>query len=289
MKQLTFIVVLASLAMASCGGKGSKSGSKGPQSDSLSTALSILVAENIKKAPFKDQVDGDKLSASLSDALGGKAKVTQDQADMFMRSFSTGGSQNADSLNLCIGVLIAENIKTAPFFKDISTDVFSKGFKDAFAGKASMTQEKCAEYVQAYEGKMLKEMEGEKKTKEDEFMKANGQKQGVTTTASGLQYEVMKAGTGAKPSATSTVKVHYHGTTLEGTVFDSSVERGEPVSFPLGNVIPGWTEGLQLMPVGSKYKFYIPFNLAYGAQAPSPKIQPYSTLIFEVELLEIEK
>ena len=109
------------------------------------------------------------------------------------------------------------------------------------------------------------------------------------TTASGLKYQVMKHGTGTtSPKATDTVKVHYHGTLLDGTVFDSSVQRGEPISFPLNQVIPGWTEGLQLMKVGDKFKFQIPPNLAYGDRSPSPKIPPNSTLVFEVELLGIQ-
>ena len=117
----------------------------------------------------------------------------------------------------------------------------------------------------------------------------SGQKKEMQTTASGLKYQVLKHGTGTvSPKATDTVKVHYHGTLLDGTVFDSSVERGEPISFPLNGVIPGWTEGLQLMKVGDKFKFEIPPNLAYGANSPSPKIPPNSTLVFEVELLGIQ-
>jgi len=111
----------------------------------------------------------------------------------------------------------------------------------------------------------------------------------MTTTASGLKYQLLKSGGGTvSPKATDTVKVHYHGTLLNGTVFDSSVQRGEPISFPLNQVIPGWTEGLQLMKVGDKFKFEIPPNLAYGDQSPSPVIPPNSTLVFEVELLGIE-
>jgi FKBP-type peptidyl-prolyl cis-trans isomerase FklB len=109
----------------------------------------------------------------------------------------------------------------------------------------------------------------------------------VITTESGLQYEVITLGTGIKPTIHDEVKVHYHGTMIDGTVFDSSVERGEPITFALTQVIPGWTEGLQLMPVGSKFIFYIPYNLGYGEQQVGP-IAPYSTLIFEVELLDIE-
>ena len=122
----------------------------------------------------------------------------------------------------------------------------------------------------------------------EKFLAENALKEGVTTTESGLQYEVIKMGKGKKPAATDRVKVHYHGTLTDGTVFDSSVERGEPTSFGLNQVIKGWTEGLQLMPVGSKFRFYIPQELGYGAQAAG-SIPPYSTLIFEVELLSIEK
>jgi FKBP-type peptidyl-prolyl cis-trans isomerase len=118
---------------------------------------------------------------------------------------------------------------------------------------------------------------------------AGAQTSEMITTASGLKYLVLKRGTGTvSPKATDTVRVHYHGTLLDGTVFDSSVERGQPISFSLNRVIPGWTEGLQLMKVGDKFKFEIPPNLAYGDQSPSPKIPPNSTLVFEVELLGIE-
>ena len=118
---------------------------------------------------------------------------------------------------------------------------------------------------------------------------ASAQKGDMIATASGLKYQVLKKGTGAvSPKATDTVNVHYHGTLLDGTVFDSSVERGQPISFPLNGVIPGWTEGVQLMKVGDKFKFEIPPNLAYGANSPSPKIPPNSTLVFEVELLGIQ-
>ena len=119
------------------------------------------------------------------------------------------------------------------------------------------------------------------------FLAENGKKEGVVTTESGLQYKVITEGTGASPTATDYVEVHYHGTLIDGTVFDSSVERGEKISFPLNGVISGWTEGVQLMKEGGKYEFYLPSDLAYGDRQPSPKIGPYSTLIFEVELFKV--
>jgi FKBP-type peptidyl-prolyl cis-trans isomerase len=119
------------------------------------------------------------------------------------------------------------------------------------------------------------------------FLEENKSREGVNTTASGLQYEVISEGDGPKPSADDRVRVHYHGTLIDGTVFDSSVERGEPAVFGVGQVIPGWTEALQLMPVGSKWKIYVPSNLAYGERGAGADIGPNTTLIFEVELLEI--
>ena len=128
---------------------------------------------------------------------------------------------------------------------------------------------------------------GNVKEQGEQFLAENALRDGVTVTESGLQYEVIKMGKGPKPAADAKVKVHYHGTLIDGTVFDSSVDRGEPITFGLNQVIKGWTEGVQLMPVGSKFRFYIPQELGYGAQSAG-KIPPYSTLIFDVELLEIE-
>jgi FKBP-type peptidyl-prolyl cis-trans isomerase FklB len=121
----------------------------------------------------------------------------------------------------------------------------------------------------------------------DAFLASNAKKEGIVVTASGLQYEILQPGSGEKPGVESVVSTHYHGTLIDGTVFDSSVERGQPAQFPVNRVISGWTEALQMMPTGSKWRLYIPHNLAYGPQGSGGKIAPYSALIFEVELLEI--
>jgi FKBP-type peptidyl-prolyl cis-trans isomerase len=199
-----------------------------------------------------------------------------------------------DSVSYALGVLIGENnkqqVKSVPgadlLDKDILIAAFTKTFKgDSVEIKAAQANEMIQSYFQE-----IAMAEGVKNQKAGEdFLTANKSKSGVTTLPSGLQYEVITMGTGPKPTAQDEVKCHYHGTTIDGKVFDSSVERGEPVNFPVSGVIPGWTEALQLMPVGSKWKLYIPSNVAYGEQGAGADIKPNSTLIFEVELLEIVK
>jgi FKBP-type peptidyl-prolyl cis-trans isomerase FklB len=164
--------------------------------------------------------------------------------------------------------------------------LIKQGFINGLLGyEEQMDGTEAGEYIQ---NTMNYIKYGNVKEDGEKFLAENALKEGVKVTESGLQYEVLKMARGKKPAATDRVKVHYHGTLIDGTVFDSSVERGEPTSFGLNQVIKGWTEGLQLMPVGSKFRFYIPQELGYGAQAAG-SIPPYSTLIFEVELLGIEK
>ena len=169
----------------------------------------------------------------------------------------------------------------------LATDfaLIKQGFINGLLGDTVMTGEQAGEYIQTT---MNNIKYGTVKEDGEKFLTENALKEGVITTESGLQYEVLKMGKGKKPAATDRVKVHYHGTLIDGTVFDSSVDRGEPIVFGLNQVIKGWTEGVQLMPVGSKFRFYIPQELGYGAQNAG-SIPPYSTLIFEVELLGIEK
>ena len=170
---------------------------------------------------------------------------------------------------------------------DLITDFarIKQGLLHGLTGNTEIWNSKVAsEYVQ---NTITDIKYGKQKQDAEQFLAENKSREGVITTESGLQYEVITLGTGIKPTIHDKVKVHYHGTMIDGTVFDSSVERGEPITFALTQVISGWTEGLQLMPVGSKFIFYIPYNLGYGEQQVGP-IAPYSTLIFEVELIDIE-
>jgi FKBP-type peptidyl-prolyl cis-trans isomerase FkpA len=197
-----------------------------------------------------------------------------------------------------VSTMIAMDIARTlePIKGEIDVAVLSKAMQAAFDGKPTGLTEKEAEEVKQAFGaymqeKMAKEAAeaGEKnKAKGAAFLAGNKDKPGVKTTDSGLQYSVVRPGPGASPVATDTVRVHYKGTLLDGKVFDSSYERGEPVEFALNQVIPGWTEGLQKMQVGSKYKFWIRSDLAYGPAGP-PTIGPNQTLVFEVELIDIVK
>lgn len=198
-------------------------------------------------------------------------------------------AQQIDTLSYSLGVNIANSLKSQGF-EGLDVESLMKGFQDVLGpGEPMMTNEQAMQYIQSNMQKMAQKKHESVIEAGKKFLEENGKRPEVTTTASGLQYEVITPGTGTvNPKATSKVKVHYHGTLLDGTVFDSSVDRGEPISFGLNQVISGWTEGVQLMTEGGKYRFFIPYNLAYGERAAGDKIKPYSTLIFEVELLEIQ-
>ena len=193
-----------------------------------------------------------------------------------------------DNFSYGLGVNIGKNIQ-AQGIEELNADAFAKALSDVFAGaELKMNEHDANQFVQEFMSKAQTKKFASVKEEGETFLAENSKKEGVTTTASGLQYEVIKEGAGNKPTANDTVKVHYHGMLIDGKVFDSSVERGQPISFPLNGVIPGWTEGVQLMPVGSKFKFTIPYELAYGERGAGADIPPYAALIFEVELLGIE-
>jgi FKBP-type peptidyl-prolyl cis-trans isomerase FklB len=221
--------------------------------------------------------------------LGSCAKISSKNAKLYSKE---------DSLSYAFGIVNYNALKTDSLMLDPM--LVAKAMQDGKAEKPLMADEAARAFIMGFINtreaeKAAKIAEANKETYKDyiaqneAFLATNKAKTGVTTTASGLQYEVIKMGTGPKPTAESTVKVHYVGTLIDGTEFDSSIKRNEAAQFPVSGVIPGWTEALQLMPVGSKFKLCIPQSIAYGANSAGEVIKPYSTLIFEVELLEIVK
>ncbi|GAB3737282.1 FKBP-type peptidyl-prolyl cis-trans isomerase [Spirosoma lituiforme] len=212
---------------------------------------------------------------------------------------ATAGSTLAstqDSVSYSIGQFMAQSLKQQGL-TELNRDLLMRGLQDALSGQpALLTPEQSSQVMNGFMQKQMavRNAEGIKASAENKkigtaFLTENKAKAGVVTTASGLQYSVEKEGTGAKPAATDRVKVHYTGRLLDGKVFDSSVERGQPAEFGVNEVIKGWTEALQLMPVGSKWKLYIPAELAYGDRGAGADIKPGSTLVFDVELLDIVK
>lgn len=197
-------------------------------------------------------------------------------------------SQEIEAVSYCVGMSLGGSLMQQNL-EQLSPEKIAEAISDAFEGKQmKYTPEEANAIIQKY-----LQVQGEKKfasNKEagEKFLAENAKRDGVVTTDSGLQYEILNEGDGDRPAPTSTVTVHYHGTLTDGTVFDSSVKRGEPATFGVNQVIKGWTEALQLMPKGSKYRLYIPQDLAYGAQPhPGGPIEPFMALVFDVELLDI--
>lgn len=194
-----------------------------------------------------------------------------------------------DKLSYAWGLAMGKQLQ-AMGVKEIKAEDFKEGVKVAFdGGKPEISLEEAQKLINDYLQDLQKKAEAMAREEGERFLKENGAKEGVKTTASGLQYVVEKEGEGAQPGAEDEVTVHYTGKLLDGTVFDSSVNRGEPATFPLNRVIPGWTEGVQLMKEGAKYTFFIPSDLAYGPNGVPNVIPPHSTLIFEVELIKVNK
>ena len=226
------------------------------------------------------------LTAGLALALAGNLFAENQPAN-------PAPKETKDKVSYSIGADIGSNLKRSDL--DINPDYLAQGIRDAFGGKTVMTDEEMKATLQAFQSDMQSKMAakqkaaGEKnKAASEKYLEENKAKEGVKTTASGLQYKVITAGKGATPKADDTVVVHYRGTLTDGTEFDSSYKRNEPATFPVTGVIPGWTEALQMMPVGSKWQLVIPPALAYGDNAP-PMIGPSQTLVFEVELIDIKK
>lgn len=193
-----------------------------------------------------------------------------------------------EKLSYALGLIIGNNLKGMNI-EGLLTTEFTRAVEQVLNGeKTEMTEVQAQGLVQEFLREQQEAAGKAAREAGEQFLAENAKREGVTVTASGLQYEVLTPALGVKPVATDTVSCHYEGRLTDGTVFDSSYRRGEPASFPLQSVIRGWTEGLQLMSIGSKFRFFIPFELAYGAQGAGGSIPPYAALVFDVELLGIE-
>lgn len=243
--------------------------------DSINYAFGMLNGDQMRMYLLANDTDGTA-QRDFIENINKAMKVRARNPQLVMMGKQIGSAIREQEPT---GLLGMENVAT-------NFELIKQGFVNGMYDYDTQFDSRTAgEYI---ENTMTQIKYGEAIAAGKKFLEENKLKESVITTESGLQYEVIKMGKGAKPTATDKVKVHYHGTLTDGTVFDSSVDRGEPITFALNQVIPGWTEGVQLMPVGSKFRFYVPQELGYGARQAG-SIPPYSTLIFEVELLGIEK
>jgi len=196
-------------------------------------------------------------------------------------------SEKMDSLSYSLGVLIAQNFKQQGL-EEVESSKVADGISDVLAGNAKMSVDEANAIFGDHMQKLQMEKHSGNVEAGKKFLEENAKRDGVVTLPSGLQYEVLTEASGPKPKSTDKVTTHYHGTLIDGTVFDSSVDRGQPASFPVNGVIPAWVEALQLMSPGSKWKLYCPSDLAYGERGAGQQIGPFATLIFEVELISID-
>ncbi len=192
-----------------------------------------------------------------------------------------------DKVSYALGMSIGHQLQQMNA-TELNIDDFAKAVKDVFAGKAALSDSDAQTAVQAFFQEKAEAQAKEMKAAGENFLVENSKKEGVTTLPSGLQYEVLAEGNGKKPKATDQVECHYEGKLIDGKIFDSSYQRGETATFGLNQVIAGWTEGLQLMQEGGKYRFYIPYTLGYGDRGAGQSIPPYATLIFDVELIKVK-
>ena len=199
-----------------------------------------------------------------------------------------------DKVSYALGIGIGRQLSQMGA-ADLNIDDFAQAIKDVIAGDLKLGDAEAQQIVQEFFAKQEEKQKAEaakkgKAAKQDgeKFLAENGKKEGVITTASGLQYQVLREGNGQSPKATDTVECHYEGTLIDGTKFDSSYDRGQTATFPLNQVIAGWTEGLQLMKEGGKYRFFIPYELGYGERGAGASIPPFSTLVFDVELVSVK-
>ncbi|MCE5332279.1 MAG: FKBP-type peptidyl-prolyl cis-trans isomerase [Bacteroidales bacterium] len=280
---------MTAFIFTSCDSNKAKLPTLKTQLDSLNYAFGLANGKGIKDYYLAaDSANADSLKVKIASLLNGLNDGLKGDADQSNAELTELGKN--------IGSALKEQTKSGLMGDStlkVDIDIIKQGLVNGLKGsEIQMTASDAQMYLQTtmqkIQAQQMEKQYGANKTAGEQFLAANKSKTGIITTASGLQYEVIKKGNGPIPTETSRVKVHYHGTLIDGTVFDSSVDRGEPAVFGVNQVIKGWTEALQLMPVGSKYKLFIPQDLAYGAQDQGT-IKPFSVLIFEVELISIEQ
>ncbi|MBN1291096.1 MAG: FKBP-type peptidyl-prolyl cis-trans isomerase [Candidatus Latescibacteria bacterium] len=304
---LLIVISFTALACGKGGDKGSVSGEIKSDTEKISYSLGTQFGTQLKQGNIK--LDSGSFSDGLNQAINDKTlKYNEEEMTQVMESFQTEMQERMSAMeepgdfkvdmskvSYIIGSQIGENMRMNDL--EISTGAFVRGLDDITNDKTpALTETEIADVMQKFQDDMRTKQEAEYKVAQEKnrveasaFLAENAKKTGITTLPDSLQYEVITAGTGPKPAATDTVKVHYKGTLLDGTEFDSSYKHNQPAQFPLNGVIPGWTEVLQLMNTGAKWKAFIPPELAYGSRGIPPKIGPNSLLIFEIELLEIVK
>ena len=293
MKKVTFIMALAVAAgLASCTAQSPKANLK-TDVDSLSYAFGMARTEGLDQFLAQQGIDSTQMADFIKGFNEGATKIDKKDA-AYMTGMQIGqmvSKQWVEGFN--------QQVFGGDSTQTISRENVLAGFLAGVVGKGAMTKEQAQAFVQtqmeAIKAKSLEKKYAENKAAGEKFLAENKGKEGVVTTPSGLQYKIITKGTGAIPADTSKVKVHYKGTLIDGTEFDSSYKhkdkdgKVQPTTFRANQVIKGWTEALTMMPVGSKWELYIPQDLAYGANDRNPQIKPFSTLIFEVELIDIEK
>ncbi len=284
---LSAAFVAATACLASCGGQAPKANLK-TDVDTLSYMMGISNTQGLDMYISQQfGVDSTHMADFIKGVKEGINNVSEGEI-AYMAGVQIGKQVSGDMFDR-----ISQSIFSGDSTQSLNKENLLAGFITALEKKNKVSVEEASTYVQAnveiIKEKSTKKKWGANKEAGEKFLAENAKKEGVVTTESGLQYKVIKAGKGAIPTKKSKVKVHYKGTLIDGTQFDSSYDRKEPVTFGVTEVIKGWTEALQLMPVGSKWELYIPQDLAYGKRETGEHIKPYSALIFEVELIGIEK
>ncbi len=291
--RLRFFTILSILAFAACKNDTDVStqqattqnetpSNESSNLDKASYDLGALIALDLKEN--KSVVQYDQLIKGLKDVFENN-KIAYTDEEM-VNALASQDDTDVTLLSYARGYAMANNFKNQNL-ETISTAKFIMGMNDVRNGKKlSRSEEEMKEVVTSFQQNLQKTKQLEEKKKGLQFLAENAEKEGIQTTKSGLQYKIIQSGTGKKPTKLDNVRVHYTGKLINGKVFDSSIERGEPARFAVNAVIPGWTEGVLLMQEGAKYQFFIPYNLAYG-EVGSGQIPPFATLVFDVELLEV--